>query len=72
MADETTTTRVVKTTEEILETPVEAETREGRVRLPSVKDRIELENHEAAKAAANRAPFGMKTGVCVPGSQYYG
>lgn len=60
------------TVEEILNTPIEAETREGRVRLPSVKDRIDLENHEAAKAAANSIPFGIRSGVCVPGRGYYG
>ena len=60
------------TVEEILNTPIEAETREGRVRLPSVKDRIDLENHEAAKAAANNIPFGIRSGVCVPGRSYYG
>lgn len=60
------------TVEEILNTPIEAETREGRVRLPSVKDRIDLENHEAAKAAANNIPFGIRSGVCVPGRGYYG
>ena len=60
------------TVEEILNTPVEAETREGRVRLPGVSDRIKLENHEAAKAAANQIPFGIRSGVCVPGKNYYG
>lgn len=60
------------TVEEILNSPVEAETREGRVRMPGVNDRIKLENHEAAKNAVNRAPFGIKSAVCVPSNQYYG
>ena len=57
---------------ELAVNPKSAETAEGSYTTHNVKDLIELDEYLARKKAGQnmRAPYGMKSGICVPGKIY--
>lgn len=57
---------------ELAVNPKSAETSEGSYTSHSIKEMIELDEYLAKKKAGQnmKAPYGMKSGICVPGKIY--
>ena len=59
--------------EKIVERPKKAENLEGSYESHDLGDLIKLDEHLAKKQAAEtgmRAPYGIKSSICVPGRNY--
>ena len=58
--------------ENVVDKPKSAENAEGSVTTHPIKDLIALDEHLAKKEAGAhmKAPYGIKSSICVPGKSY--